>query len=353
MANKGTPPPNLFPILGPDLPLRSPGPLARAAAQAPIDSTGCLTEYRPLPSRSILGKVSSKRGLPFTHAINPYRGCEFGCRYCYARYAHEFLEMRDPEEFERKIYFKPNAGWLLAQELKRLRPGTEIALGTATDPYQPLERNQGVTRSILEAFANQNGFKLGIVTKSTLILRDLDLLKEINKRHKLTLHITVTTMNTKLARVLEPRAPRPDLRIEAVAALRQAGLRTGVMCSPLMPGITDSRSSIAAVAKAASLADACFLAAGALFLKPCSRPTFLGFVREHFPAQLAAYEKRYGTSAFVSQEYRRRISDLVEVIRREYKLGQRYSNEPQTGGSLKQPEACVELQPWLPFSSAS
>jgi DNA repair photolyase len=353
MAKTGNPPPNLFPILQPDPPQSLAGPLARAAAQAPLDSTGCLTEYRPLPSRSILGKVNSKRGLPFTHAINPYRGCEFACRYCYARYTHEFMEMHDPADFERKIYFKPNAGWILSQELKRLRPGTEIAIGTATDPYQPLERTQAVTRSLLEAFAQESGFRLGIVTKSTLILRDLELLRKINARHKLTVHITVTTMNTTLARVLEPRAPRPDLRIRAVAALRQAGLRAGVMCSPLMPGITDSRSSISAVAKAASQAGACFLVAGALFLKPCSRPTFLGFVREHFPAQLDAYERRYGGSAFVSPEYRRRISELVEAIRREYKLGQRYSDSSHTQRSTELRGACVELQPWLPFASAS
>jgi DNA repair photolyase len=350
MAKTGALPLNLFPILEPSSPRVSAGPLARAAAQAPLDSTGCLTEYRPLPARSILSKINSKRGLPFTHAINPYRGCEFGCRYCYARYTHEFMEMRDPEDFERKIYFKQNAGWLLSQELKRLRPGTEIALGTATDPYQPLERKQAVTRSLLEAFAHVSGFRLGIVTKSTLILRDLDLLKEIDARHKLTVHITVTTMNTKLAPVLEPRAPRPDLRIKTVAALRQAGLRAGVMCSPLMPGITDSRASIAAVAKAASLAGACFLTAGALFLKPCSQPTFFGFVREHFPAQLAAYEQRYGSRAFVSPEYRRRIADLVDSIRREYKLGQRYADQSHAGENTGRCDVGVELQPWLPFS---
>ena len=153
-------------------------------------------------------------------------------------------------------------------------------------------------------------------------------------------------MNTKLARVLEPRAPRPDLRISTVAALRQAGLRAGVLCSPLMPGITDSRGSIAAVAKAASQAGACFMGAGALFLKPCSQPTFLSFVREHFPAQLAAYEQRYAKSAFVSPEYRKRISDLVDAIRREYKLGARYGGEEVA----EQPGETVELQPWLPFS---
>src|SRR5579862_6752349 len=167
MAKTGTPSSNLFPILEPDLPHKPVGILARAAAEAPLESTGCLTEYRPLTTRSILSKTVSRRGLPFTHAINPYRGCEFACRYCYARYTHEFLEMNNPEDFERKIYFKQNAGWLLSQELKRLKPDTEIALGTATDPYQPLERKQGVTRSVLEAFAGTSGFKLGIVTKST------------------------------------------------------------------------------------------------------------------------------------------------------------------------------------------
>jgi DNA repair photolyase len=118
--------------------------------------------------------------LPFSHAINPYRGCEFACRYCYARYTHEFMEMT-PDEFERKIYFKQNAAWLLEQELKRLKPGTEIAIGTATDPYQPLEKKLKITRSLLEVFARHSGFRLGIITKSALIARDIDLLKEVAK----------------------------------------------------------------------------------------------------------------------------------------------------------------------------
>jgi DNA repair photolyase len=296
-----------------------------------------------------LNKTVSRRGLPFTHAINPYRGCEFACRYCYARYTHEFLEMQ-PEEFERKIYFKENAAWLLEQELRRLKPDTEIALGTATDPYQPLERKLGITRSLLEVFARHSGFRLGIVTKSTLVTRDIDLLKEIGKRNKLTIHLTVTTMNAKLARVLEPRAPRPDLRMQTLRQLREARLRAGVLCSPLMPGITDNPSSIRDVAHEAAKAGACFLGAGALFLKPCSLPTFLSFVREHFPAQLAAYEQRYSTSAFVSPAYRKRLTELVERIRGEFKLGNRYLFE-NAGGDAADSASQVELQPWLPFAS--
>ena len=338
----------LFPILD----SQSRSPLARAAANAPLDSTGCLTEYRPLASRSILSKVTSNRGMPFTHGINPYRGCEFACRYCYARYTHEFLELRAPEDFERKIYFKENAAWLLAQELKKLKPGTQIALGTATDPYQPLERKQQVTRSLLEVFARTNGLQLGIVTKSTLIARDMELLKEIAARHRLSVHLTVTTMNVKLARILEPRAPRPDLRMRTVAQLRQAGLRAGVLCSPLMPGITDTRASIAVVARAAAAANASFFAAGALFLKPCSQPTFLSFVREHFPGQLAAYQNRYAKNAFVSTEYRQRVADLVDSVCREYKLGKRYAEKPLDESDPEGRASRVEIQPWLPFSGS-
>ncbi len=354
----------VFPILQPS-PQPSPttGPvqtgLARTAAEAPLDSTGCLTEYRPLTSRSILNKVTSNRGLPFSHAINPYRGCEFGCRYCYARYTHEFMEMT-PDDFERKIYFKQNAAWLLEQELKRVKPGTEIAIGTATDPYQPLEKKLKITRSMLEVFARHSGFRLGIVTKSALIARDIDLLKAIALNNQLTVHITVTTMNAKLARQLEPRAPRPDLRMRTVSEMREAGLRAGVMCLPLMPGITDSASSIRAVARAAAAAGASFLAAGALFLKPCSLPTFLGFVAEHFPEQLEAYKRRYAGSAFVSSAYRERMAALVDQICREFKLGKRHSYYEEAAkeaaglagaGLARQLDgAVVEMQPWLPFA---
>jgi len=154
-------------------------------------------------------------------------------------------------------------------------------------------------------------------------------------------------VDTKLARILEPRAPRPDLRIRAVARLRQAGLRAGVLCSPVMPEITDSRASIESVARAAAQANASFFVSGALFLKPCSLPTFFDFVQQHFPAQLEAYRRRYGTSAFVSPEYRRRIAELVNAACRKYNLGRLRHEELPT----PPPSATVTLQPWLPFVS--
>jgi len=322
--------------------------LARSAAEAPLDSEGHLTQYRPLKTRSILSKTSSRRGLPFTHAINPYRGCEFACRYCYARYTHEFMELT-PEDFEHNIFYKQNAQWLLAQELAHLKPGTEIALGTATDPWQPIERRQKVTRSLLEVFAKTRGFSLGIVTKSALITRDLDLLREIATRHRLQVHLTITTMNAGLARILEPRAPRPDLRIRTLGRLREAAIRAGVLCSPLMPGITDSRRSIEAVARAAAAVGANFFAAGALFLKPCSLPTFFKFVEQHFPDQLESYRRRYGTSAFVSPEYRKRVAEIVDGVCRQYKLGRRLE-EKRPPSEAPGPDL-IQIEPWLPFQS--
>ena len=174
--------------------------------------------------------------MPFTWTINPYRGCEFACKYCYARYTHEFMEMRDGVDFEQKIYVKQHAANLLRQELRRVKPGEQIAIGTATDPYQPAERRFEVTRSILEEFSRHHGLDVGLITKGNLILRDLDLLKEIGRNNKLFVNLTITTMNVELARILEPRAPRPDLRMETVHKLNQSGIATGVSCSPVISG---------------------------------------------------------------------------------------------------------------------
>jgi DNA repair photolyase len=297
--------------------------IARLADDAELSDTGRLTEYRALKARSVLNHSVSNRDLPFGKSINPYRGCEFGCRYCYARYTHEFMELRDPELFERRIFIKQNTAWLLRQELRRLRPGEEIGMGTATDPYQPIERRAKVTRGLLEVMAEHRGLKLGIVTKSTLILRDIDLLTKFAANNRLVVHITITTPDTKLARILEPRAPRPDLRFQTVAALRKAGLRTGILCCPIMPGINDTYAALESVAKRAKAVDANFLGANPLFLKSCSKGTFLEFVHQHFPQLEASYEKRYAEHAFVSKAYQKRIADLVALVGQKYGLGRR------------------------------
>jgi DNA repair photolyase len=319
----------LFPILQRFPPQACGSPLtgiARLAAASSPAGEGHLMEVRSLKVRSVLNRSVSRRGLRFAWSINPYRGCEFACRYCYARYTHEFMELRQPEDFERKIFIKENAAWLLEQELKQVRPGEEIALGTATDPYQPVERRARVTESLLEVLARQRGLRIGVVTKSTLIERDIPLLQRIAERNTLVLHLTITTPNAALARLLEPRAPRPDLRLRTVARLRQAGLRTGILCSPLLPGITDTGKALDGMAKKAKAADASFFAAQPLFLKPCSKEVYLAFVREHFPTLEPMYRQRFSDDAFVSKAYRNRMEALVKTVCAKYSLGRRNSD---------------------------
>src|SRR5271168_5578017 len=178
--------------------------IARMASEGESLRQGHEVEYFTLPVRSLLNRCTGVR-MPFTWTINPYRGCEFACKYCYARYTHEFMEMRDGVDFERKIYVKQHAAGLLRHELRRVKPGESIALGTATDPYQPAERRYEITRGILEEFARHRGYELGIVTKSNLVVRDLDLLKAVAQSNRLSVHVTVTTLNVELARILEPR----------------------------------------------------------------------------------------------------------------------------------------------------
>jgi DNA repair photolyase len=315
----------LFPILsdGPEPPSPDLTGIARMAAEATQTDAGHLVEFHSLGVRSILNRTVSRRGLPFAWTINPYRGCEFACRYCYARYTHEFMEFRRPEDFERKIFLKENAAWLLEQELQQVRPGEEIALGTATDPYQPIERRAKVTRSLLEVFARQRGLSIGVVTKSTLIERDIPLLTEIARNNTLMLHLTITTPSATLARLLEPRAPRPDLRFRAVTRLRQAGLTVGILCSPILPGITDTVKALDAMARKAKAAGASFFAAQPLFLKPCSKPVYFEFIRQNFPHLEAMYTRQFSQDAFVSAAYRQRLSALVRVVSERHGLGRR------------------------------
>jgi DNA repair photolyase len=308
---------SLFPQLSPETP-----PLigiAKLAAQGEAVSEGHNVEYLTLENRSVLTRCTSTR-MPFEWMINPYRGCEFACKYCYARYTHEFMELRDGLDFERKIYVKQHTAWLLRQELKQVRPGQSIAIGTATDPYQPAERRFGITRSLLMEFARHQGLCLSLVTKSNLVLRDLAQLKQIAVHNRLTIMVTVTTLDTQLARILEPRAPRPDLRLQAVEQLAKAGIRVGVNCAPVLPGITDSPASLEGVVRAAAEAGAGFVFAHSLFLKDCSAKVFLPFLREKFPHLVSAYEQRYSSRAFVSESYAQRIAKLVNKYRIKYRI---------------------------------
>jgi len=304
--------------------------IARLAASSPPVETRRNSVERPeyflLPVKSILNRCDSKR-VPFEWTINPYRGCEFACKYCYARYTHEYMEL-DGSEFEKKIYVKKDAAPLLAHDISRKysyaseKAGGEkpdhIAIGTATDPYQPAEREHGVTRACLEELAKREGLSISIITKSNQIVRDIDVLKKIAARSSLQIDITVTTMRARLARTLEPRAPRPDLRLAAVKELHAAGLAVGVSASPLVPGITDGQGELEAVAAAAKEAGAQWFFSGVLFLMPSSAKQFLPFVRQKFPRLAKQYEQWYAKNGYAPEEYRRKASERVARIREKY-----------------------------------
>jgi len=297
--------------------------IARLAANGESIRLGHEVEYFTLPVRSLLNRCTGSR-MPFTWTINPYRGCEFACKYCYARYTHEFMELRDGVDFEQKIYVKEHAAGLLRQELHHVKPREEIAIGTATDPYQPAEKKYEVTRAIMEELSRHRGLEIGVVTKSSLVLRDIDILQRISEHNQLFINLTVTTVNTDLARILEPRAPRPDLRLQAVHELNAAGVRAGVICAPVLPGITDSPKALEALVSTAHQAGARYIYANPLFLKPCSAAVFLPFLRENFPQLVASYEQRFRDRAFLPDSYRKRISHLMAGLRKKYGIGDEY-----------------------------
>jgi len=303
--------------------------IARLAAHGESVRQGHEVEYFTLPVKSLLNRCTGRR-MPFTWTINPYRVCEFACKYCYARYTHEFMEMRDGIEFEQKIYAKQHAADLLRQELRKVKPGEDIALGTATDPYQPIEKKLEITRTILEEIARHSGLEVGIVTKSAMLARDIDVLREIGEHNRISVSFTVTTVDTELARILEPRAPRPDLRLECLRKLREAGIRAGVICAPVLPRITDAPKQLEAVVRAAAAAKASHIYANPLFLKPCSAAVFLPFLKEHFPQLAPEYEKRFKDKAFLPSAYRKRISELFGKLRTKYGIVResRWEEEP-------------------------
>jgi DNA repair photolyase len=297
-----------------------------------------------LPVKSILNHCDSER-VPFDWTINPYRGCEFGCKYCYARYTHEYMEI-DGGEFEQKIFVKRDAAALLARDISQkywyaskasgYTQSEHIAIGTATDPYQPAEKEYGVTRTCLEELAKHEGLSISVITKSNQIVRDIDLYKRIAEKSALSLNITITTLKPRLARLLEPRAPRPDLRVRAMRELRAAGLNVGVSASPLLPGINDGEGELEAVAAAAREAGAQWFFSGVLFLMPASARAFLPFIREKFPKLAKQYEQWYAKNGYAPEDYRKTVSERVRRIREQYGFATRPSEDMRTASTPAQ-----------------
>ena len=262
--------------------------------------------------------------MPFGWTVNPYRGCEMGCHYCFARYTHEFLGLGDPDAFERTIYVKEIDRSRLLQDLRKARKsGQTVALGTATDPYQPAEGRFDVTRRILEAAREVPGLRLSITTKSTLVTRDAELFRAIAATSEVTVNLSITTADPALARRLEPRAPRPDLRFGAMRTLADAAVATRLFIMPILPGLTDHEANLKTLLAAARDAGASGAESNVLFLRSGTRETFMRFLAIEFPRLVPEYERLYRGSAYARPDYVREVEQRVRRLAAEAGLSSR------------------------------
>ena len=275
-------------------------------------------EVQEIHCKSLLNRVDVPN-FPFRWTINPYRGCRHACTYCYARPTHEFLGLDSGREFEQRVFAKVNAPEVLRQELAKPKwQGEAIAIGTASDPYEPAESQYKLTRRILEVLLEfQN--PVSITTKGVLVRRDVDVLRELSHVADVQVVFSVGSIDDQTWKLTEPGAPRPLARLEAMQYLVENGVNAGVILAPLLPGISDSSESIHAVVSAAASHRAQFLASNVLFLKPGSKEWFMPMLREAYPRLVPAYEKLY-RKTYAPRDYAREVQQVVEEARRTWRL---------------------------------
>ena len=301
------------------------------------------TKFVSLASKSILNSPQAT-GMDFW-SINPYVGCEFGCTYCYARYAHryvverahdqrrlsdeEFREFRGPggwEAFERRIFVKENVLSALDADLRRYfrsaHPANHqpapLVIGTATDPYQPAERRFRVTRAILERLAACEGLSVGIITKSPLVTRDCDVLRRLAARSDLEVYVSLITVDAALIRKMEVRSPLPATRLRALQRLTASGINAGLIVAPVLPGLTDDVSHLEALFQAAREAGARFVHAGPLRLYAGVRDRFLPVLQTEFPHLVERYSRAYARHSSAPREYAAALDARVRRLQAKF-----------------------------------
>ena len=283
------------------------------------NGAGSGIEYREIECKSALNRV---RGMPFGWSLNPYRGCVHECRYCFARATHRYFELGADEDFSRIIFVKANLPEVLAGELARRSWKREtVAIGTATDPYQPIEGQHRLTRRALELLAHSRT-PVSIVTKGTMIVRDLDVLQEASERGGATVCFSVPTVDEETWRSSEPGTPPPRQRLRALERLNAAGVRAGVLMAPLLPGLSADAARIEETVRAAADAGARFIGANVLHLGPDVREYYLGYLEREHPELLEGYARLYGAGRRRGTKYapeayhervRRRIAEAKEA----------------------------------------
>ena len=287
-------------------------------------------EFLHVNARTIINEVPAASHLPFRFTINPYRGCSHACTYCFARPTHEYLDLGMGEDFERKIVVKVNAVERLRAELAPGRwAGDHIAMGTNTDPYQRCEGKYRLTKGIVEVLAAA-GNPFSILTKSTLILRDLDLLAEAAGRIDVRANFSIGTLDEEVWKLTEPGTPHPLRRIEAVAKLNAAGVPCGVLVAPVLPGLSDAPEQLEAVVKACVEAGARPIASILLHLRPGVREHYLGWLAEARPDLLALHQELY-RKAYAPKSAQNRVSGMVS------ELVERHGGRPARPSATRRP----------------
>jgi DNA repair photolyase len=289
------------------------------------------TEYHRTTCKTAINRVM---GMPFNWSLNPYRGCVHACHYCYARATHTFLGLNPDDDFERQIFAKMNIAEALNRDLsRRTWPGESVAIGTATDAYQPIESHLKLTRACLEVFLDHRN-PCTVVTKSRLVRRDIDLWQELSKLPHTRVYCTVTTLNEDIWRLAEPGTPSPSERLENLRVLSRAGVRTGVLMAPLLPGITDSEESILSVAEAVANAGAETFSASPLRLDPGVKEHYFAWLAETFPDLLRRYQVSFH-DRHLSADYHRRIEAVAVSARDRFGMNTRVERGAEPRIKLK------------------
>ncbi len=295
------------------------------------------TRFYEVRARSILNRVPASSRMPFRWTINPYRGCSHACRYCFARPTHKYLDFDAGRDFEREIVVKVNAPEVLRAELARPSwTHNHVALGTNTDPYQWVEGRYRLMQGIWAALRDA-GNPCSVLTKSPLLLRDLLLMLEISKRTSISACLSVPTLDEKAWRATEPHTPNPRARLEAVAELNRAGIPTGVLIAPLMPGINDAPHQLEPLLEMAAAAGAESIGGVALHLRGEVRQIFMHWLEDQRPDLVPRYEELYRRGAYAPREERERLVRMVSA--RGESTGSRYLRGPARLSATEEPSA--------------
>ncbi len=306
-------------------------------------------EFLHVNARTIVNAVPPESVMPFRYTVNPYRGCSHACVYCFARPTHDFLGLDIGRDFERKIVVKVNAVERLRAELRSPKwGGDHIAMGTNTDPYQHAEGKYHLTRGIVETLtAARNPFS--ILTKSTLILRDAELLAEARQQTSVEVNFSIGTLDRSAWRLTEPGTPPPDRRVEALRRLTSLGIPCGVLIAPVLPGISDSEEQLREVVEACAAAGAVSISGVALHLRGTLRAHYLDWLRNARPDLVGLHRRRFRRGAYQEDVERRRIEDIVRSTARRCGVtgGERYRGrrqaEPPPSAAAGNPEAQLRL----------